>query len=99
MQHGTSYSSTHSFKTLHFLFESRWLFIATYRAYKVMLVSVYISTVYINAFYIFISAVLGLLLYLYFSKKQASLFFIIAYEEYFLIVAFMKGRFIKSIFY
>ncbi len=23
MQHGTSYSSTHSFKTLHFLFESR----------------------------------------------------------------------------
>ena len=71
-----------------------WLFIATYRAYKVMLVSVYI-----NAFYIFISAVLGLLLYLYFSKKQASLFFIIAYEEYFLIVAFMKGRFIKGIFY
>ena len=25
MQHGTSYSSTHSFKTLHFLFESRLL--------------------------------------------------------------------------
>ena len=25
MQHGTSYSSTHSFKTLHFLFESRSL--------------------------------------------------------------------------
>ena len=25
MQHGTSYSSTHSFKTLHFLFESRTL--------------------------------------------------------------------------
>jgi len=23
MQHGTSYSSTYSFKTLHFLFESR----------------------------------------------------------------------------
>ena len=71
---------------------------------KQMLASVYISTVYINAFYIFISAVLGLLLYLYFSKKQASLFFIIAYEEcflgrYFLIVAFMKGSFIKSTFY
>ena len=49
---------------------------------KQMLASVYISTVYINAFYIFISAVLGLLLYLYFSKKQASLFFIKAYEEY-----------------
>ena len=28
MQHGTSYSSTHSFKTLHFLFESRVLNIA-----------------------------------------------------------------------
>jgi len=28
MQHGTSYSSTHSFKTLHFLFESRELKIA-----------------------------------------------------------------------
>ncbi len=27
MQHGTSYSSTHSFETLHFLFESRFLFI------------------------------------------------------------------------
>ena len=71
---------------------------------KQMLASVYISTVYINAFYIFISAVLGLLLYLYFSKKQASLFFIIAYEEcflgrYFLIVAFMKGSFIESTFY
>jgi len=26
MQHGTSYSSTHSFKTLHFLFESRAYF-------------------------------------------------------------------------
>jgi len=26
MQHGTSYSSTHSFKTLHFLFESRLLY-------------------------------------------------------------------------
>ena len=25
MQHGTSYSSTHSFETLHFLFESRML--------------------------------------------------------------------------
>jgi len=39
-----------------------------------------------------------------FLKKQASLFFIIAYEEcflgrYFLIVAFMKGSSIKSTFY
>ena len=62
---------------------------------------------YQQCFYIssaFISAVLGLLLYLYFSKKQASLFFIIAYEEYFLgryflIVAFIEGSFIESIFY
>ena len=63
-----------------------------------------LASVYINAFYIFITAMLGRLLYLYFSKKQASLFFIIAYEEcflgrYFLIVAFMKGSFIKSTFY
>jgi len=63
-----------------------------------------VASIYINTFYTFIPAVLGLLLYLYFSKKQASLFFIIAYEEcflgrYFLIVAFMKGSFIKSTFY
>ena len=63
-----------------------------------------LASVYINAFYIFITAMLGLLLYLYFYKKQASLFFIIAYEEcflgrYFLIVAFMKGSSIKSTFY
>lgn len=63
-----------------------------------------LASVYINAFYIFITAMLGRLLYLYFSKKQASLFFIIDYEEcflvkYFLIVAFIKGSFYESTFY